>query len=155
MGRRRTNDNRRLPNNLYRRGSYYSYKCPIDGREYGIGSDKWAAIAEALRRNANAEGKVFHAPDTQLTEKIIVDTAVPRNGLCGIYFLVRGSSVVYVGQSINVYKRLSEHMGARIIDFDKYHVLPCAAELMDILETSYIAKFRPYWNKRLLVKTSA
>lgn len=42
----------RLPDGLREREGYYSYTSPLDGREYGIGRDRRAAIQQALEANA-------------------------------------------------------------------------------------------------------
>jgi integrase len=42
---------RDLPDNLYERDGYYSWRNPETGKEYGIGRDKAQAIAQA--RDAN------------------------------------------------------------------------------------------------------
>jgi integrase len=42
----------RLPDGLRERDGYYSYTNPHDGREYGIGRDRRAAIQQAMEANA-------------------------------------------------------------------------------------------------------
>lgn len=52
---------RGLPDNLYERDGYYSWRNPDTGREYGIGRDRAQAIAEAHDANALiAERKTGH-----------------------------------------------------------------------------------------------
>lgn len=148
MGRARGTANRRLPRNLYYRHGYYSYKDPKDGREYGIGRDKWLAIAEAMRRNTTAEVTI---PNRSLTVDEIVAGAVPCSAMCAIYFLIDADFIVYVGQSTNVYRRLAQHFAKQVIQFDRYFILPCQVELLDVLEAKYIAELRPAANQRLLV----
>ena len=48
---------RDLPDNLYEREGYYSWRNPDTGREYGIGRDKAQAIAEARDANRFLEDK--------------------------------------------------------------------------------------------------
>ncbi len=48
---------RDLPDNLYERAGYYSWRNPDTGREYGIGRDKAQAIAEARDANRFLEDK--------------------------------------------------------------------------------------------------
>lgn len=43
--------NRRLPPNLRERSGYFSWRNPVDGKEYGLGRDKPRAIAEAVEAN--------------------------------------------------------------------------------------------------------
>lgn len=152
MSRTRSAANRRLPRNLYYRHGYYSYKDPRDGREYGIGRDKWLAIAEALRRNAPTPILI---PDQHVSPAKIVAGAVSCSTMCAIYFLIAGAEIVYVGQSTNVYRRLAQHFAKKIIEFDRYFVLPCQAELLDVLEAKYISELRPAANRLLLVKSAS
>lgn len=51
MGRR-NHDRRDLPTNLYvRNDSYYSYRDPRNGKEYGLGRDRRLAVNEAIQAN--------------------------------------------------------------------------------------------------------
>lgn len=56
--RRRSPAKRNWPDNLYERGGYYSWKNPIDGREYGIGRDRAEAFEEAKEANLHAAGLI-------------------------------------------------------------------------------------------------
>ena len=78
-----------------------------------------------------------------LTHEEIVKDALPWQTLCGVYFLVQDSAVVYVGQSVNVYSRISQHPDKK---FDKYAFVPCEANLLDRLESLYIHVLRPKLN---------
>jgi len=77
-----------------------------------------------------------------MTHAEIVEGAMPLTLLCGVYFLIRGGRVVYVGQSVNVLRRISEHMkgGAR---FDSFAFSPCGQNEMDRLEATYIRALFP------------
>lgn len=153
MSRGRGAANRRLPRNLYYRHGYYSYKDPADGREYGMGRDKWCAVSEALNRNARAEGKLVSLP-AAMSAKAIVAAALACADMSGLYFLIDQHEIVYVGQSKLVHRRLAQHFDRREIQFDRYFILPCPVALLDLLEARYIAEFRPAWNTRLLVKAA-
>lgn len=48
---------RDLPDNLYERSGYYSWRNPDTGREYGLGRDKADAIAQAREANRFIEDK--------------------------------------------------------------------------------------------------
>lgn len=54
--RRRTSARREWPDNLHCRDGYYSWRNPIDGREYGIGRDKAEAFRQAMEANVHAAG---------------------------------------------------------------------------------------------------
>ena len=68
----------------------------------------------------------FHSMSDALTgkhmliEREIVKAASPINtsDYCGVYFLVKGDRVVYVGQSIHIQMRVREH--AKDKDFDSF-----------------------------------
>jgi len=49
---------RSLPPNLYERDGYYSYRNPLDGREYGLGRDRHEAIEQAIEVNFSLAGKL-------------------------------------------------------------------------------------------------
>lgn len=44
--------------NLYERKGYYSWKNPLDGREYGIGRDRKKAISQATEANLHVAGLI-------------------------------------------------------------------------------------------------
>lgn len=71
-------------------------------------------------------------------------TAAPT----AIYFLLRDNKIVYVGQSINIYSRIGEHFEDRKIKFNRFSIIPCKKENLEILETFYIHKFNPIYNKQ-------
>lgn len=49
--RPRNFSNRQLPPNLYERNGYFSYRNPVDGREFGLGRDRRDAIQQAIEAN--------------------------------------------------------------------------------------------------------
>ena len=65
--------------------------------------------------------------------------------VCGVYFLIENDAIVYVGQSIEVYSRLSAHF--RSFTFDRVTIVECPRERLDSLELLYIQKFSPKHNK--------
>lgn len=79
-----------------------------------------------------------------LSERQIVEAAQLWEGGCGVYFLIKGGRVVYVGQSVNVHGRVCEH--AKSKDFDGFAWVPCAQSALDKLESLYIHALRPYMN---------
>ena len=62
----------------------------------------------------------------------------------GVYFLCLEGEVVYVGQSINVANRLSEHLRTKI--FDRVFILPIIKYNLDIVETAFILLLKPRYN---------
>lgn len=61
----------------------------------------------------------------------------------GVYFLLDGDEVVYVGQAVNVFARIEGHREKR---FDRFAFVPCAPEMLDKLESLYIHCLRPRLN---------
>ena len=82
-------------------------------------------------------GKVLLQPEQ------IVKAAIPWHTASGVYFLVDGDEVVYVGQSVNIYNRIPQHHDKK---FDRYMYVPCKPELLNALESLYIHCFRPKLN---------
>lgn len=48
--------------------------------------------------------------------------------MLGVYFLMRGNDVVYVGMSRNVISRIAQHMQHAWFEFDSYSVTECHTE---------------------------
>jgi len=64
---------------------------------------------------------------------------------CGIYFLLKGGLVVYVGQSVAVHVRVHQHVASGK-DFDAYAVLPWPAAGLNDKEAEMILKYDPPLN---------
>lgn len=84
-----------------------------------------------------------------IPEAELLKTAIPLSSLCGVYFLIRRAEVVYVGQSVNVFSRLTQHMKGGRITFDSFNVVPCAPDKLDGLEAHYIAALMPVHNRSM------
>jgi len=78
-----------------------------------------------------------------LNEQEIVKAANTWSMAIGIYFLIDGNRVVYVGQSVNVYSRISSHQDKV---FESFAFIPCKKEMLDKLESLYIHILRPTLN---------
>ena len=76
----------------------------------------------------------------------IVAQSVPYENQCGVYFLVKSDRVVYVGQSVQIGTRLSDH--AKTKDFDRYNYIACPKEKLDVLESLYIHTLNPEYQGR-------
>jgi hypothetical protein len=75
---------------------------------------------------------------------VLARRAAPR--ACGVYFLIKGERIVYVGQSVNVLARVGSHAGADK-DFDGWNYVRCLPEELDALERHYIDTYRPILNR--------
>ncbi len=83
--------------------------------------------------------------------------------LPGVYALVRGGVVVYVGQSKRPLSRIAAHKSnwgrkalpawmpasLRGVLFDEVHVLPCRVEDLDRVEAAIIELYKPRYNIRI------
>lgn len=69
-------------------------------------------------------------------------TVVPKSG---IYFLIDGSEVVYVGQSRSIMSRVLKHSDK---NFDRVTFLPVDERYLLLVEARYIQKFRPKYNEQ-------
>lgn len=78
-----------------------------------------------------------------LGEAEIVACATPANSVTGVYFLIRAARVVYVGQSINVFARITTH-GDK--NFDAFSYVACDRDQLDMLESLYIHLLSPPLN---------
>lgn len=98
--------------------------------------------AETLSKlRGNAAGLSGH---TLLTEAEIVEQCSPLSDCCGVYFLLQGNKVVYVGQSVNVHSRITGHMSSK--EFDRFAYVKCDKAALDVLESLYIHALRPPLN---------
>jgi hypothetical protein len=77
---------------------------------------------------------------------------VPVQYPSGVYFLIAGPDVVYVGQAVNVYARIAQHMRdpGKMFDRALYMVVPESD--LDGVEMSFIRALRPRLNRKGLEK---
>ena len=78
-----------------------------------------------------------------LTSKQIVEQSTSWEKLSGVYFLIDGDEVVYVGQSLNIFSRINNHKDKK---FDRYAYVNCDPNVMDRLESLYIHFLKPKLN---------
>ena len=101
--------------------------CPIKARH------RWAEL-EAGR--PIDDGKLLELPN-------LLKRSIPLAGTPGIYFLFANGQLMYVGRSINLWRRIEEHKRR---SFDSYSFVPCQVADLTRLEARYIDKFKPPWN---------
>lgn len=80
-----------------------------------------------------------------LTASEIVAQAQSPATLSGVYFLIKHGEVIYVGQSINAYDRLSAHLSK---EYDAFFVIPVDPDELLVVEARYIAFLKPRLNCR-------
>lgn len=78
------------------------------------------------------------------SEEKIVSTAFSASPTAGVYFLIRGGKIVYVGKSVNVHSRIATHQKSK--EFDKINFIECPEWCLHRLEQMYIRKFNPELN---------
>jgi hypothetical protein len=73
----------------------------------------------------------------------IVRKSSSYGNVCGVYFLIKNSEIVYIGQSINIAARITSHKDK---DFDSVSYVTCKRSELDILESLYIIAYNPVLN---------
>ncbi len=68
--------------------------------------------------------------------------------MTGVYYLFDGAAVLYVGQSLDVEKRVRQHHADKQIDFSGYFVDSCEPAKLNELEAKAIEEFKPKYNVR-------
>ncbi len=64
----------------------------------------------------------------------------------GIYFLIKNSEILYIGQSINIQYRIGCHARDGIIDFDRFTILEVDKQFLCMVEARLIKRFKPKHN---------
>lgn len=118
---------------------------------------------EVLRRKAAAgdvpctgRARIFRFDRAELLNWIRSQYAEPWKAMfhreirdirgSGIYFLMAGESVLYVGQSGCIKRRIREHRGEAKIPFDGLRFANYPSEALDAKEAHFIALLRPPFN---------
>jgi excinuclease UvrABC nuclease subunit len=78
----------------------------------------------------------------------ILAKAFPNPADTGIYFLIDGGVVTYIGKSENVAARITEH-AKKGRPFDKFFMIHCRSEDLNALEAEYIRAYNPSGNKKV------
>jgi len=122
---------------------YYFQK---NGEKVPLGSDRAKALrlAELVSAGGATLDEARLGEVGLLTDAEIVSRAVPLKREPGIYFLIAGDRIVYIGQSTDVFARIRQHQRAR--RFDGFAWFPCPAHELVETEKTLILKFRPPQN---------
>jgi len=64
----------------------------------------------------------------------------------GVYFLVEGDEVVYVGQSVNPAARIGDHMKNKMGKFERAYFIPVPQFMLDAVEGGFIKLLSPKLN---------
>ena len=108
--------------------------------------DRHAVSQEIIKQHRATHKLELHDASYRLTGKrlllereVVLGARKPEHKI-GIYFLVRNNSVVYVGQSINILRRVEEHRRTKAFDSFAYTI--CDKAELNILESLYMLSFR-------------
>lgn len=78
-----------------------------------------------------------------LAEEEIVRRAESTSKIMGVYFLVHGGRVQYVGKSMHIMERIACHTRKGDIGFDAFYCIRAPKNRMASIERQYIAALRP------------
>lgn len=87
-----------------------------------------------------------------LKETDIVNKSRELVPLVGIYFLIQDDEIVYIGQAVDIYRRISQHQYDKEKMFNRYAFIVCKTHELDIIETLYIHHFLPKYNSQSSVE---
>lgn len=66
--------------------------------------------------------------------------------VCGIYFLVSNKEIIYIGQSNLIPRRIFQHRD-NLVEFDSLTWFECPELFLSTIESYYIARIRPRFNR--------
>lgn len=73
-----------------------------------------------------------------------------ENIICGIYMLFFEGQIVYIGQSINIFSRVSRHTQEGKKRFDKFSFFKCERQFLDGIESELIHRYSPKYNSTII-----
>lgn len=117
-------------------------------------AEHWAKAVELKIAAKEKQRRAFQelagsARDRLLSPNEVLSRSTASIFSTGIYFLILGDEIVYVGKSSNVGARIAEH-SSRGRDFDRFHVILCLPDEADDLEQNYIKAIRPKQNRQFV-----
>lgn len=124
-------------------------------------AEAWAcrreATIDAMRRRFDEGGAHEGLPTSSPTSVLkaqrevphslaeILMASVPHVTSSGIYFLMRGAEVIYIGQAYDLLQRISRHRREGRV-FDAFSYVPCEIDELDALESLYLRAVVPEEN---------
>lgn len=144
------NDDHKIDRDLFKLG--LSMECQLTLIEHklkALAVDVKPKKAVSIKREHYASALNLHKHITGyalLDKNKIFKLSMDLPIITGVYFLILKGTIVYVGQSVNIFQRVGVHASAQKIKFDKYYYLECKAEYLNILESIYIHKIKPPQN---------
>jgi hypothetical protein len=110
-------------------------------------AESWAGAIEAHAEQKRADRLLEAAQVPREPWKTVDPYAIPRFDLerfCGVYFLFDAGELVYIGQGLQVPRRVDEH--CRKMMFDSWSWLPVPQDRLTQVEAYLIRKFKPRLN---------
>lgn len=103
-------------------------------------ASNWAIEQEYSLRPAIQKAE----PDL-LSEQYLIDISKPFLPQCGVYFLIDGEKIIYVGKSVDIVNRVVKHRYSKV-GFQRLAFIECKGKDQLRLEREYIRKFKPMLN---------
>jgi hypothetical protein len=158
MPRPRRPENIDLPDRWsFEHGAYF-YQVPRGlemfwnfKRRYRLGATYDSALAEFQRKGSELQATADVGHMLVPAANIVRLPEIPRTG---VYFLLRGPVIVYVGKSNALAARVASHYGGPM-QFDGVRCQAAEGLVMDRLEQLYIARFAPEYNVCHMPKNEA
>jgi len=111
--------------------------------------DSWVAQAVAHVNGGPRPKKSYCTPADKTLNAYVAPEGRQRACVSGVYVLLDGAEVAYVGQSSSVYSRIAKHMDGAPFTFDEFAIFECEAAHRRMLEARLIGELKPRWNKIL------
>src|SRR5687767_1064639 len=80
---------------------------------------------------------------TEFLEGWRMKIEVTERNWTGVYHLIKDGTVVYVGQTTNVFRRIGSHCDK---DFDAFEFFPCSVAELDAVEQEHLKRLAPTLN---------
>jgi excinuclease UvrABC nuclease subunit len=90
--------------------------------------------------------------DLETLETIINNSQpkIKQTYLCCIYFLIKNKEIVYIGQTTKGIERIKTHTSnSKNKDFDSFYYTCCKEKDLLKLESAYITKYTPKYNRMI------
>jgi hypothetical protein len=152
MPRPRLKENAGLPNRWRKIKGTYFYQVP-PGHEKFWNHRQTFRLGSSMEEAQKKFDEMIMAsaclePGQELlSAEVIADSARPRPE-AGVYFLLSGERIVYVGRSNSILSRIATHSQKGVIEFDSFHFVKAEGLEQERLEALYICTFKPIYNTR-------
>jgi hypothetical protein len=131
-------------------GKNLRYYYQVDGQKIPLGKDYNAAVGmmNRVKRGVSSPEEARFGGLAAMSAEEIAGKASVTLRESGVYFLLLAGRIIYIGKSLDVWRRIKDHSAKRVM-FDAYCWQPCPPGKLDELEAFCIKKFRPSLNVAL------